>query len=231
MKVNLKSFQVFSNLLLLNQKLKTFLKNNKADNFIGGLVIGAIFSLIVNIFTVQLQETINKQKYYEALEYEISSHLIEINRFAENYIDANMQGNIYNATLDFSTEVWDSGLSSGYVFTLDQKTQAELIGYYSYLDAMNKLIGSNSLAVEEMRSDYLKCIYLNNDEEDCEELEKGLKDLTQFRDDNNFNSAKNVFERTENILNSFHPTKDRIEDPILKWLMGDKAMELLVSER
>lgn len=42
------------------------LKKGKLSSFLGGLIIGALFSLVVNIITVHVQETITRQIYLEA---------------------------------------------------------------------------------------------------------------------------------------------------------------------
>src|SRR3989344_2005711 len=71
--------KVFSSLLLVFTLPPSIFKKTKIDNFLGGLILGAIFALIVNIVTVQVQEIIKKQRVYEAIENEVLNNLLTAN--------------------------------------------------------------------------------------------------------------------------------------------------------
>ncbi len=62
--------KVFSNVFLVFVYPLSFLRKMKVNNFLGGLILGAVISLIVNVATVQIQEKINKQRILEAVENE-----------------------------------------------------------------------------------------------------------------------------------------------------------------
>jgi uncharacterized membrane protein YgaE (UPF0421/DUF939 family) len=53
------------------------LKKISRNNFINGLIVGAICSLIVNIITVQVQEELQKQRILEAIENEIMTNMLQ----------------------------------------------------------------------------------------------------------------------------------------------------------
>lgn len=76
--------KVWTSITLLFSYPFLVLKNTKIDNFVGGLIVGAIFSLIVNIATVKVQEDINKQRALEALEREMIFHTITAKSLIES---------------------------------------------------------------------------------------------------------------------------------------------------
>ncbi len=79
--------KVFSSLILAVTFPVKLLKKTKVDNFVGGLIFGAIFSLVVNIVTVQIQETIQKQRILEAVENEILTNTLTANQIAKQNQD------------------------------------------------------------------------------------------------------------------------------------------------
>lgn len=72
--------KVWSNIVLLFSFPVKLLKKSKFDNFVGGLIFGALFSLVVNVATVKIQEDINKQRALEAIEREMIFHTITANK-------------------------------------------------------------------------------------------------------------------------------------------------------
>ncbi len=211
-----------------------FFRKIKLDNFVGGLIFGAIFSLVVNIFTVQFQESISKQRSLEALEREIAQHLLDSDQVfneLQTIRDTKKNNKLYyypNAmykTLD--TAIWDSGESSKYVFELEPSLSAELTTYFSAV-----VKPQNSL-IKDTQEQYKK-IY----EARCDLVNQFLD--PNYIVDNNFcldvtikfmelidQSYANNDVHASELLDKFHPTQDRLDSKLLKFVLGDKSVEML----
>jgi hypothetical protein len=94
----------------------------RKGGFVSGLIFGAVFSLVVNIFTVQIQETIQKQRVLEALENEIVGNML----FASSRIEQNLERldtkerpNIYYSPRSYSREVWGTSEAMKFIVQLD----------------------------------------------------------------------------------------------------------------
>lgn len=85
------------------------LKKSKIDNFLGGLIVGALFSLLVNILTIQIQELMQKQRILEAVETEIVTNMLQAKSDIENAIQQskeNAHANPYITRRKFSRNLW-----------------------------------------------------------------------------------------------------------------------------
>lgn len=200
------------------------LKKSKFDNFIGGLVFGAIFSLVVNVVTVQLQEKIQKQHILEAVENEILNNTLRANYISQLNYKGNETFNPFYTMQRYAKDLWEqSSEPLQYISQLDQQTQIIVTGYYTYtipanngaLDRLEKITDEklinctnfdNTLSVAEKE----KCTTWNNIKL---EIEKST--ATEM--------AKQGFA----VMKVFHPTQDRLNSLLLKFLMGDKTTRVL----
>jgi len=158
---------VGSLLLILTWPFK-FLKKSKIDNFVGGLIFGAIFSLVVNIITVQVQELVNKQRILEAIENEIVNNTIIAKGVIEENtksIDKKEAYNPFYTLRYYSKDLWtQSSEPLQYVAQLSQESQIAISGYYTYtISEHNRMTDS----LEKLTSPHL--IYCNDID-----LNKGL---------------------------------------------------------
>lgn len=205
-----------------------FLKKSSIDNFVGGLVFGSLFSLMVNVLTVQIQENVARQKYLESLENELVNNqfladdqekIVEKNRSE----DKNTDPFVYSRR--FYTSAWDSGVAQGYIYGLDPKIQAKIINYYTVdLLEANKLMDSAENAVQELDKEYITCSFKYSKESCADEL------TVRNRGSNHYESyilkaTDTVHKRGRDILAVFHPTQDRLDSRFMKFALGGQAME------
>lgn len=201
----------------------------KFNNFVGGLIFGAIFSLFVNIITVQIQESINQQLYLEALENEIASHLIQAKvsvQEADKALREQRRPNFYNSAEPYETRVWNNSDGLRYIVKLHPKVQGEISAYYSYIIRGNNstILKEESLINIRLKDCYFDFVKLTKDRQgECiqEYQSHLLRKVSSF---------DQVFKHANNALTIFHPTSDRLRNPLMRILIGDKAIEILQSD-
>lgn len=201
-------------------------KKIRFNNFVSGLIFGAIFSLIVNIITIQIQDLVQKQRVLEALEYEIFDNASQAEAtIKENTKIANKEEKVdyYHNFLKYSNKVWNSNEFLKYGLSIDPQVQTQIHTYYTVsVNFNNEILNKNDKLMENQ----LNSCYLNNGT---------LKRPSEKQCTQAFNyffileaqSAKRVFDKSLETLKVFHPTKDRMENPILRFLMGDKSIGAL----
>lgn len=205
---------VFTSFLLLFRRFK-------ADTFIGGLIFGAIFSLIVNVITIQIQELVQKQRVLEAVEGEIAANTRLASRIIDNNtkkIDSNESPNFFDTRPQYTTKVWGNSEALKYIVQLSPEVQAELGSYYDVL-----VTGHNAILTkfEELSRKYLS---------DCFGADLTASQQTECREWNKviltgeIETAKKVGTESAKLLQSFHPTKDRLNDWLLRLLLGSTAV-------
>jgi hypothetical protein len=196
-------------------------------SFASGIIFGAIFSLLVNIITIQVQETIQKQRVLEAIENEIVENAIQSNFIINNNterIKNNEKPNYYMPIQKYSDEVWGTSEALKYIIHLDPETQGKLYSYYSVI------IRNTNLAIDqdrELSKEKLGECYFDFE-----------KTLTKEKTDlcsliyiqilkNGTSSATLVGDHSFELLKSFHPTQDRLKNSLLRLLMGNKSIRIL----
>jgi hypothetical protein len=206
------------------------IKKSKVDNFVGGLVFGAIFSLIVNIATVQIQELVNKQQILEALENEIVSNTLIATSIMERdskWISDKTEYNPFNSLQYYSDNLWtQSSEPLQYVAQLDQHIQIAVIGYYTIA-----IPGFNHINDSIVNFVYPHLLYCNNidlkngraTKEECDLWNRVLLD-------SEMGNATSVSQKGFDLLKTFHPTQDRLSNWFLKLLMGDKSTRILSGQ-
>lgn len=211
--------QIFSYPLLL---LKKFTK----DTFVNGLIFGAIFSLIVNVVTIQMQESIQKQRIYEALENEILTNSITASTIIEEnnkIIKEDSLPDYYHPSAVYNNDVWNSQEALKYIVQLDPELQAEIFSYYNpYLIQVNEINQKDIL----LTNDDLRFCYSDYEALTSLEKQKCKRVYYEFLE-NESTTASGVFDWSEELLAKFQPTKDRLKNPLLRLIMGSRAIEAL----
>lgn len=219
-----KSKTIFTPLLLLSQ---VFLRS-KIDNFLGGLIIGAIFSLLVNFMTVQAQEAITKYKYLESLEQEIFTHAATSNWIKTNVKESrekNQHVNPYSFFERYDTSVWDSGAILGYLYDLDPQIWTSLTNYYTgNLQIQNRFLDNTQQFVNQLDRDHRYCLLQENSASRCSLTKRMLEEGSAFAEEEQLGSASVVYDSSIAILKEFHPSQDRKNNLILKLLMGNRTI-------
>lgn len=221
--------RVFSSLLLIFVlPFKQFKKIFK-DNFLSGLILGAIFSLVVNIISMQAQGKVEKQRILEAIENEVASNMIQ----ASNVIKGNLKEikdnkgvNFFHNYQKYSRDLWEqSSEPIQYVAQLKPLIQSEISVYYTIVIPMNNEM--------QVKLNQLADIQYMNCASDFDNL-KLSKEIHKQCDDNYYNllrmeatgGAKYIFDTSNELLNKFHPTQDRLNSPVLRFLMGSESMRI-----
>ena len=218
---------VFSSLLIPIILIKNVLKKTQLDNFVGGVLIGALFSLIVNVVTVEIQESIQKQRALESIENEIVMHVIQANNVIkgdQEKIAASDSPNYYKISYPYDDHVWRSSDSTKYLSQIDPEQQSLVITYYSIvIQQTNEMNQKDNELAKEKLSD----CYFDFDKKLSLDEKEFCKELYQQLLVNEVKSAEQVKDYSLQTLNKFHPTKDRLNDFFLRTLMGDKSIRVL----
>ncbi|HLE49025.1 MAG TPA: hypothetical protein VI819_03280 [Patescibacteria group bacterium] len=222
--------KIFSGVLLVFTFPFRLLKKTKIDNFIGGLIFGAVFSLIVNIVTVSIQENVQKQRMLEALENEIVMNMIQANSIIKQnntYVKEGTTVNLLYSPFRYSSDVWtQSSEPVSYIAQLDQTTQIKVITYY-----LNTIKYANSNI--DITEDFFKkaksycfdenLILLPENKESCE-----LWSRLAYQSETS--AAEGMSDSSFGVLQQFHPTKDRLNNWFLRLIMGTKSTRILSGE-
>ncbi len=222
--------KVFAPLLIIFFPLISLLRKTKLDNFVGGLIFGAVFSLVVNLATVQVQEMIQKQRVLEAIENEILNNLIQSNnvlKFNKQYMDDEKSTNFLKSPTKYSRDLWEQSTEPlKYIVQLDRETQSKIAVYYSFI-----IPNSNALVD---KADYLTRDKLSEcywkleratavDNNECRSSYVALLRIEQL-------PAEWISKGSFELLKVFHPTKDRLNNLFLKFIMGDQSIRPLSGE-
>jgi len=209
------------------KRIPKFFKKIEA-NFVTGVLIGAIFSLLVNIITNQVGESISRQKSLEALEIEIADHH-QMNSQMVNYYKTgeykknNMHGYFEHKYMD---NIWRSLASTTFFYSLPPKTQGELLSYYGpIISSVNSTLSNDDQMVRNYHDIYAECSFGGGQcNKELDMYNKVADFYTQDQDYWGIFVDKYDFE----LSKYFHPTLDRLNNPILSFLMGKEALKSLI---
>jgi hypothetical protein len=233
-----KSNRFISSISYQFSQIVIFFKRIKFDNFIFGLVVGAIFSLFVNVITVQMQESVTRQRALEAVEREVAQHVIDSDYFYSQSEwfkeDAKKGEALYYPEffyLRFKTNTWDSGEAYKYIFELEPATSESLSIYYeTFVKVTNNSLDRIQSEFDETFNIYcrpsniLRDPSFTVDEDFCDNLILETFEI--------YNSVYNdVWNSTQEILDVFHPTQDRLDSLWLRTILGNKSTESLNAAR
>lgn len=223
--------KIFTPLLFLVHFPLSLQKKTKLDNFAAGLIFGAIFSLIVNLITIQIQETIQKQRILEAVENEILHHYLKADRVVsennKSLNDPNLTPNYFHPYTLYSDKIWSNPETLKYIVQLNPKTQISLGGYYEISVSGTNDTNNKSYKLLEDKvslSCYEQFQSLNTQEKE------GCLVWYKFLLDSELSSGIALANRSEETLKEFHPTQDRLNSKVLRFLMGDEAINILKKE-
>ena len=210
---------IFSYPLLLFRKLGK-------DTFVTGLIWGALFSLVVNVVTIQLQESLQRQRVFEAIENEVLSNMITASSVMEenNYIIENKKDpDYFKLPAIYNDEVWRSSEALKYIVQLDPTLQAELYSYYNPYIMLTNWTGERGVKLAEQT---LKDCYFSLDNLSSSRQQVCQKNYYNYLEAQS-GLASDVYDWSSYILGVFHPTQDRLSNPLLRLTMGKKAIEAL----
>ncbi len=208
------------------KKLPKLFKKFEA-NFLTGILIGAIFSLIVNLITNQIGEAITRQKSLEALEIEISDHHQTNIGMINNYNTGNYKKGAIRVYIEkrYGDNIWKSLASTTFFYSLPPKTQALLLSYYSnIIGGGNSVMLNNDQIVHNYLNNYIVCQFGGGD---CTKEIYLYNKVSDFYNEQQAATGTFVDKYDYDISKLFHPTRDRINDPILSFLMGKEALRSL----
>jgi len=209
--------------------LRVFRKS-KIDNFFGGLIVGSIFSLLVNVMTIQVQEMVQRQRVLEAIENEIFHNVVKSNLVMEEYNrskeDEELLPNYFYTFTPYSSELMSQSPEMlQYTAQIDPDIQIKINTYYrSVLRSTNDMLEKLSqLAKDELSECYFKYEDLSEKEiEKCTILNSWFLNAE-------VRQAKVINDRSLSVLSYFHPTLDRLNNPVLRTLMGTESIKALSS--
>lgn len=196
------------------------------NHFAGGIIFGAIFSLVVNVITINIQDTIQKQRVLEALENEIvNNEVLAYNaiNLNDSEIKQNKPPSYLHDFKKYSNRVWISSEALKYTMQLDPAVQNKLIAYYNVtIDGWNEdLDKNNEWSKQNMTTCHFPRVETSpKDKKTCSDVYQSLLQNETF-------IAANLGQTTIGVLKVFHPTQDRLQNLFLKLLMGDKARVVL----
>jgi hypothetical protein len=219
--------KIFSGILLTITLPVRLFKKTKIDNFVGGLIFGAIFSLVVNVVTVQVQEIIQKQHILEAVENEITNNTLKANYLSKQDVLDSKSYNPFYVVQRYSSSLWEqSSEPLQYIAQLDQETQIAVTGYYTTTVPLNNGMLDKAEKITDER--LVGCVNfdktLNSDK--LEECKKWNDIKLSLEQSTGVEMAKQGFD----VMSKFHPTKDRLNNWFLRLLMGSKSVRVLSGE-
>ncbi len=202
-------------------------KKIKLDGFLGGLLIGALFSMVVNLVTVQVQETITKQRVLEAVEWEIfnnSSLASNVINEAGKIFKEGRSPTMYYVFPSYSRDLWEQSIDPLlYIAQLPSEIQAKVITYYTTtIKGYNEMSASNRKMAEVLLSGCYT-VYESVDDKKMTECKYIYNELVKI----NMEMANDVLIKSFEVLDSFHPTKDRLNNLFLRLMMGGDSVRVL----
>lgn len=220
-KPNFKS--IFSAPLVIVSSLRKF----KINGFLGGIIIGAIFSMLVNLITVQIQEVISKQRILEAVEWEIVNNTLQassVTTQANQRLKDKADYNIFFTYSSYSRDLWEQSTEPlQYISQLSPEVATKIAVYYSVvIKNQNEFIEKLSKVSDSVMNG---CYDVLNE---VSEKKKVECDITYLQLEKAYvNTADVVFKNGMDVLDQFHPTKDRLSSWFLKLMMGDESVKIL----
>lgn len=215
-------------LSMIGKKIN-FFKKIRFNSFVGGLIFGAVFSLVVNVVTIQLQETIQKQRILEALEHEILTNTLNAQETAnanDKEIKEKYPPNIFHPFYRYSSDLWtQSSEPLQYISQLDQQTQIDVHIYYTItIKHMNNMVEKyDEIARKRLENCYNFSILNESEKKVCNDTYWMILDWEA-------DTAEQMSDDGYNLLKNFHPTKNRKNNFILSILMGNKSTKILSGD-
>lgn len=171
---------------------------------------------------------IQKQRILEALENEVLSNtLLASNTLGNNnkILKEKNTPNIFHPFFKYSDDLWKQSESLQYLSQLDQETQISINVYYTTtLKYNNDMIDKyNKIADQKLTNCY---DFSNLNETEKQICNKTYWSIINWESESAGDMSKNGFD----VLNKFHPTKDRRNNFVLSVLMGNKSTKVLSGD-
>lgn len=193
-----------------------------------GLILTLLLGILINTTSTLIQEKINKQKYFELLQWEITSHMLYAGRVFTTF---NQDGIIYNPQ-PYQDIVYKSGLNNGYLFDLSPDMISKITSYYDVI--VNGINNLDDIAVSSMtdfRKEWMSCIFTLKTEprngEKCDHLKIKAEEADKIYSEQLFKSASQVYENNTPLLKEFRPAAERMNSPLLRFFMGSRSIEIM----
>lgn len=206
-------------------KLPTWVKRYIGVN---GLIFTLLLGILINTTSTLIQERINRQKYFELLQWEITSHLLYANRVFTTF---NKDGIIYTPQ-PYQDLVYKAGLNNGYLFDLSPDMISEITTYYDIIvNGINTLDGVAVDSMTDFRKEWMSCIFTlktqPENSEKCNQLQIKVEEADKVYSEQLFKSASQVSENNIPLISKFRPTAERLNSPFLRLFMGSKTVEIM----
>jgi hypothetical protein len=224
--------KVFTGIVHSPEKVIILFKKSKVDNFVGGLLIGALISIAINLFSMKIQEDISRQKALEAVEREMTYHLLDVKRIINQYEIFKTSSPSARLAADsimntrFSTKVWDNTEIYHYLLELDPKIAASLETHYEIIvKPLNSMLSDNEELYKRL---YEPCkpFYEILTQKKAQTL--GYCNVVALDStESEMKISYGVIKSLDETKKLFHPTKDRLNNWWLKFLLGDKTVNIL----
>jgi len=220
-KFNLKS--VFSAPLIIFSPFRKL----KLNGFLGGIIFGAIFSLVVNMVTVQVQEMIQRQRILEAVEFEILNNTLmadQTNKQNTEDINTQKDASVFHSFFKYSNDLWTQSTEPlQYIAQLDPQVQTDIVLYYTVsIRSINDMIEKyNNIANLKLNDCYYE--FSNMSDNEKMECDTWNKMILRWEAE----SANDMANYGVKVLENFHPTRDRLNNFVLKLFMGSKSVKVL----
>lgn len=224
--------RIFSSVFLIFVYPTKFLKKIKINNFLGGLILGAIVTLIVNIATVQIQEGIKKQRILEAVENEILSNLLLASgtiKLNDEWVADKNNTNYLHYQKRYSSDLWEQSTEPlEYVSQLPRRLQNAINSYYTLtIPTSNELINKiDDFTRDKMGNCVLKIdlnLISSSERNEC-------RNIYEFILIYDKTPAKWISNASFDLLKIFHPTQDRLNNFFLRLIMGNEAIRPLADK-
>ena len=209
------------NSLKLSLILKWFLSVN-------GLVFAILMGILINSSSNMIQDTIQKQRYLELLQLEMRMN----HGKAKRYIEEFLKNGVISIHTPFRREVFDSGLQSGYLLTIEPKVLADIyVLYTTYLPGLNNLVGHQFGIIEDYLTVWEKCIFdlslpKSIGKNNCDDENRVFKDVEKVYSKSIFNNIKQGEKSLWSTSINFNPTQDRLRSPMLRLFMGTDRLRI-----
>ncbi len=207
------------------------IKKLRLDSFLGGLILGAVFSLVVNVITVQITDEVQKQRVLEAVENEIVNNELkaqEVYRRDQSFIKNNTTYNALIPLERYSKDIWQySSTTLQFIAQLDPEVQSAIVSYYTITVPW---ANASMDSLDRFTSSQLSNCFLSEtvpNPGSTEHCRAWYQVLLQGES----NTALDINKQSYDLLTTkFHPTKDRLNNWFLRVLMGNKATKILSSK-
>lgn len=170
---------------------------------------------------------IDKQRTLEAIENEIISNYARANSNYDSNIKLNEEKQVTNpyfVSPTYKNDFWSqSSEAIRYVAQLDPNLQMQIGTYYDFtIKASNQMLNKADGLIDKHIVDcYSSDLYvIESKREDCLKWSETIREVQNI-------ASGFVIEGGENITKVFHPTKDRLNNPILRLFLGTESMKIL----